>query len=208
MQDLIDGRTIRGMKRAHARLDETALPDAIPLRNYLNKIDVAECLYKNNLANYTDDELHKMIAVVESEGAQLPCKIQARLVERYAQQKLDSKQWEELVEAIFPFEAKPWSSTLPSVSGVHADPASKYATWEVICMRQILAPLLHKGPEGRDAVHSLSKIVVARVEEVDAVELCLLGAAALSNAECVFTCLLALAEEQLDTQKEASPKQT
>ena len=199
----VDGRTTRGMKRAQARLDAEGHIDAIPLRNYIAKVEVAEVLYKNSLTNYSDAELHQMLASIEAEGTPLPGTIQAKVVERFAQQKLSSQQWKPLVEAIFPFSSDKWSATKPSVAAVDADAGAKYATWEAICLRRVLPPLLLKEADGRKAVEDLAKIVLSKLEKVDAVELCLLGAATMCNAETIFTCLLALAEEQLDVEKQA-----
>eukprot|EP00971_Amphidinium_carterae_P101793 2014786-Amphidinium_carterae.3 len=203
----IDGRTLTGLKNAVERNEAQNTAEAPLLRKYLEKVDNAIKLRTKNLSSFTETEVRAVVHSIECDGVQLVESIKQKLVEKQASVYISKSYWYDILHTINPFVTMPWCSKHPSVSMLAADNNARLATFESIYSSSVLFKFIDKGADGVGSAVGFSTAGLKFLLEDDTTmpdkyELGKLDDVCLGNATCIFKTVLALAAEDVHTNKQ------
>ena len=202
---MIDGRSTNGLKRAVARLleDPLTVTEGQILGNYSRLVSMAALLSPKEIMAAEQNDLAKVLALLEEEEAVLPEPVRYSLVMRRAQGLLTAKQWDELMTCITPFGEKlPWNWRSPCLLSL-CNQNQVIKTWQKMMFQDILSKLILEGESAAPQVRHLCGMSIKMLGAVDVVMLDNPSAKAHDEAMCCFRSLWALGAPGLEFDIEA-----
>eukprot|EP00971_Amphidinium_carterae_P013868 273220-Amphidinium_carterae.2 len=194
LEGIVDGRSVQGLERAWQRLTSNPMrrAEGQVVGNYFKVVQVAQQLSPNNIQSTSDEDLRKIIAVLDEEKINWPLSTRYALTMRRASTLLVEKKIVELIDVINPWAGQEvWDANKPLLAAL-GDPQKALGTWKKMLFEDLLSDLISRGEEASEQVQALSNLCLQRLQLVDMLELDHNSAALLDDAMTVFRALLAL----------------